>query len=295
MIYVVDGNDFLVKDFVDDVIAKKFKDISDDERRANTLRNPQSIAILTEVSAFSTCGRVIIWHAEEFQKLKEFIPYSISKKIDLIIVGELDKRKKDLISSLKTFGAVFKTFKDLYPNQVESWILAKVKTLKLDIDITAVKMLAFLYGSNIGELKECLVKLKELNKKITVEEVRNIGYLANKFSIFELQDKIIVKDIGKSLYVLKKLLKDGEPHLGLIRFLMKFFSNLLIVRLGDEDLLEELKLHSFVIKKLKSVRMSNEGVLNSLDILKECEKKLFWSFSQDLLLEKAIFRIIKQS
>lgn len=288
MICVLEGNDFLVQDFIHDYKAKKFKGVSPDKLRFSIVENPESLSDLTEISPFGADNKLIIWDFAEFKKLETFNPFIIPKAVDIFIVGfEIDKRLK-IVKSLETFNAKFHLFKDLYPSQVEAWIITKCKDLELKITGKAVKQLAFYYGSNLGEIQTVLKSFINLHKEIGVEEVSLYCNCINQFSIFELEDLVANKSTEKSVFVVKQMMKSGEEAVKILRYFMSYYNNLLLLKSGVEP-----KVHNFVLMKLKKSTVSKDFCIKALEILRNTEIKIFRGIDKDYQTVKALVYLTK--
>jgi DNA polymerase III subunit delta len=297
MIFILEGNDFLKQEFLQDHLDKKFFKVPEKARQASIVKNPQDIGQITTVSFMSAiyrCGRVIIWDYAEFKKLEKFNPYIIPKDIDIFIIAtdKVDKRLK-IIQALISFRAEIKTFKDLYPNQVENWINQRKKAMKLQIQPDAVKMLAILYGTNLAELQKCLQALLATSGIITKMDVQKIAIPVNEFSIFELQDEILFHRPMKSLYILKQMLKFGEQPISMIRYFVGLFDRLNTIKLGDSQLIEELKLHPFILKKLNDFVISTESCLFATEMLKRAEISILCGCSPEFVIQKTILNLCR--
>jgi len=288
MIRVLVGNDFLIQEFIDDYIDKKFTGLSEFQLKSSIIRDPKSVSVITDRSPFAPQGRLILWGFKEFSKLEEFTPYVIPKDVDIFIYGEKIDKRLAIVKTLANYRAEFKEFKDLYANQVESWVLQQKSKYKFQINPDAVKMLAVLYGTNLAELKQCIIQLKNLNKLITKDDVLRHGVNVNEFSIFELQDELLLKRPVKSLYVARQLVKFGEQPIGIIRYLINLYYKVLVLKLGDESLIEALKLHPFVLKKLKDSPLTVSKCLKATDLLAYWERQI----QSGIDPEYGLFRLI---
>jgi DNA polymerase III delta subunit len=297
MIFLLEGNDYLKNEFLQDFLNTKFAKVPKEVRQASIIKNPTSISQLTSVpflSAIHKCGRVIVWDFVEFKKLEKFSPYVIPKDLDIFIIAvEKIERRLKIIQSVLLLRAEIKTFKDLYPNQVEGWILQRKKKLKLQIEPDAVKHLALLYGTNLGELTKCLEDLVKLNKNITKQDVSKTAVAVNEFSVFQLQDEMLFKRPVKSMYILKQMIKFGEQPFGLIRYFVGFFDRLYQVKTGDERVIKKLELHSFVLKKLSDLMVSQNFCLAATEILKKAEGSILMGVPAEFAVQKAILTICR--
>jgi DNA polymerase III delta subunit len=293
MIKVLEGNDFLVQEYINDYIAVKFKGVIESQKRYSIVRNPKSVADITNVSPFG-CGQTLfLWSWNEYKKLEKFNPYVIPKGTDIFIWGDKIDKRLLIVKALQNYSAEFKVFKDLYPNQVESWILNRKKKINLKIQPDAVQLLAVYYGSNLVELANCMSRLKELNVIITKDIVNKIAVNVNEFTIFELQDEILLKKFIKSLYIVRQMLKNGEQGMGITRYFINFFEKLIAIKTEDEELIKSFKLHPFILKKLRDVNVNIDYCLRAIGHLGWAEKSITSGVDVDYVMDRTILNLCK--
>lgn len=296
MLKILEGSDFFIQEFLQQHIESKFKGCDERRLKYSILRNPSALSSITNVSSIGLDDRVIIWNFENFKKFESFAPYVVPKGTDIFVIGQKIDKRLVVIKDFLSYNAEHKIFKDLYPNQIESWILDRSKKMKLKIQPEATKMIALLYGVNLGEILKYLEELKELNVIITKDIVLKSASFVNKFSIFELQDEVFSKRFNKSLYILTKLIKDGEQPFLIMRYFINQFDKLITIRTNDEGLIEDLKLHSYVVKKLKESRWTLYQCKKALDILRNCENSFLKGGDSNFieyLIKRCIFNLCK--
>lgn len=295
MIKILEGNEFLIREYIDSHIKLKFKGLNDVQLKYSIIKNPLTIDIITCNSAFALNGKVIIWDFEVFKKLEEFNPYIIPKDVDIFVIGtKIDKRSK-ILKSLEAFNAelIDKPFKDLYANQVEGWILLRKKKIGLNIDADSVKTLALLYGNNLGELANQMDELKKLNVPITKAIVLKTSTAVNVFSIFELQDCVTAGNTNKAIYIYRQIIKNGGSGFEILRYFITFFEKLLIIKLNNLLLIDSLKLHPYILKKFQDVKIPVEGSRKALELLRNAEAKVLKSLDINYVSERYIYELCK--
>ena len=93
MIKVLEGNEFLIREYIQDHINQKFKNVDEFELQFSVIKNPLNIQVIIEGSAFALNGKVIIWDFDIFKKFEKFNPYIIPMGVDIFITGnKIDKR-----------------------------------------------------------------------------------------------------------------------------------------------------------------------------------------------------------
>lgn len=293
MIKVLEGNEFLVQEFINDFIAVKFKGISEQQKKYSIIKNPQSISEITNCSVFGCTQRLILWDFQEFKKLEKFNPYVIPKGTDIFIVGNKIDKRLLVVKALQNYSVEFKLFKDLWPNQIENWILNRKQKIGLKIQPDAVQLLAIYYGTKLNELANCLDRLKEFGVIITKDIVHKVAVNVNEFSIFELQDELLSRRLTKSLYIVRQMLKNGEPGMSITRYFINFFMRLIIIKTEDSELIEALKLHPYILDKLKRVSVSIKYCKQALIHLRWGESQILSGIDQEYILCRTIFNLCK--
>jgi DNA polymerase III delta subunit len=292
MIKILEGDLFQINEFLEGFLEKKFVGVDEEKRNYSIIRNPKRISAITEISAFSLQERVILWDWNNFKKLETFNPYVIPRGTDIFIVGEkIDKRLR-IYKSLQAHQAEHTEFKPLYPNQVEGWILNRKDKLELKIRPEAIKLLALMYGTNLGELSNFLQELKKSEiPVITKEVILERGTTVNEFSVFELHEDICFGRTTLAIFKAKQMLKSGEQAFGLIRYLISFFDKLFKIKIG---LVDGLNLHPFILKKLKDLPVSAGSCLDSLEILRLAEVDLLKGLKEEYVTSYLIYNIIRR-
>jgi DNA polymerase III delta subunit len=290
MIKILQGNEFLIREYLDDYISKKFKNLSPFERKYSLIRNPQSLSEITNISSFGSEQRIILWDLTEFKKLDNFNVYVIPTGTDIFFTGKIDKRLV-IYKSLKSYGVEEKIFKDLYPNQIENWIIQRRQQYKVQIMPDAVKMLALMYGTNLSELDSEMKRLTLSGKLIDKETILATSAFINTFSVFELQDTITSKNIRKSLLIVRQMFQSGSYPYEIMRYLMSFFDRLYIIKLGDKTLIDKFKWHPYVIKKHQDVRLSMNQIFKALDVLRKTEIRILSGIDAEYSVEKGVVQL----
>lgn len=293
MLYLLEGNDFLIRQKIEEIISARLPGLFEEEKKRCVIRNPISVSAILDESLFSTSGKVIIWDYDEFIKLPDFKPYVIPNDVDVILYGASIDKRKVIIKQFLAFNPEVLNLKDLYTNQVESWIISECNSLKIKYLVDGVRLLTLYYGNNLGEIADVLKRFSSEFLELNVDNVNKYCVQVNKFSIFDLQDSVFSKNARKSVYIIRRMLKTGEQNLPLIRYLMSIFYKKFVVSLGDNELIDTLKLHPYVLKKLNGSPYSIGECVKALMLLADLEKGLFFGFSQDYKLDRTIFKICK--
>lgn len=146
--------------------------------------------------------------------------------------GALDRRKK-IAALIEKTGVLFES-KKLRETQLPSFISGYLKRKKLAIDPVAAAMMAEHVGSDLnrmaGELDKLCIAMPEGSNIVTPALVeRHVG-ISREFSIFELQDALVQKDLEKVNRIANYYDKNPKqyPAFKVLPVLFKFFSNLML-------------------------------------------------------------------
>jgi DNA polymerase-3 subunit delta len=189
--------------------------------------------------------------------LERFISY-LDKPVEttcLIFVAlQPDFRKKFYKRIGEQRRAV--NFKDLYDNQVIPWIKKIANEVGLDIEREACVYLQQIVGNRLTDLHSELEKLyvRYGDKAIGLEEVKEIATYSRNYTVFELMDRISLKQGRDSITILNRFLeeegKDGVLRiLGMLVRQMKLLRQSKIVIRGGgraEDVARKLRVHPFL-------------------------------------------------
>ncbi len=103
-------------------------------------------------------------------------------------------------------------------NQLPVWIHNWVKSEhKKTIDSAAAQMLAYSVGSDLQKLSTEIDKLctyKTTGEEITQEDVKKMVGVSREFSVFELQDALISRNLDKTLTVAEHILQQADSVTG---------------------------------------------------------------------------------
>lgn len=146
--------------------------------------------------------------------------------------GSLDRRKK-LCTLIEKNGILFES-KKLYDSQLPTFIRDYLKRKKTGIEPEAAAMLGEYIGADLnrlaGELDKLAISLPPGERTVTIALVNRNVAVTRDFSIFEMQDAIIRKDIAKVNQIAHYF--DSNPKdfslQKLLASLFKFFSNLML-------------------------------------------------------------------
>jgi DNA polymerase-3 subunit delta len=202
----------------------------------------------------------------------------------LLLVGEkLDKRKK-AFKKINQKGAVVE-LKKPYDNKMPTWIkyIAQRNNLKMSQD--AIFLLHQLVGSNLNEVQNEILKLRQYSKdgeQITEVEVAKVVSRSRVDSVFEFTEALGHKDMVKALCCLANLLEHGQSEVGALALVnrhLKILSSVLEGQksgLSQQKLSEKVGVPSFFMKQYlsQSYQWNTVKINQTITTLYETDKAL---------------------
>ena len=146
--------------------------------------------------------------------------------------GTIDRRTK-LATLVAKEGVLFES-KKMYENQLPTFIRTYAVRHKADIEPRAAEILADHIGNDLNrlatELDKLFIALPQGQKLITADLVMRSTGITKDFSIFDLQDAIVKKDVFKANRIAKYFAANQKtyPLQMVLPVLFKFFSNLML-------------------------------------------------------------------
>lgn len=196
---------------------------------------------------------------KETQKKVASIIENIKDQHIIFVEESLISEENSIYQIIKRKGKI-KEFKLLYGENLQKWVLNKIKEKKIKIYKDALDLLIILVGNNLFEMENEIEKLylycREKGKTIIEkEDVESLCGWYFDVDIFQLIDAVGKKNEGKALSILLKLLSQGEDPLAILGMLNYQFKNLLIIKslikrdLPEKEIVQKTGLHPFVVKK----------------------------------------------
>lgn len=142
-----------------------------------------------------------------------------------VFAGEKVKAKSLLYSYIHEKGLV-KEFKQLKKMEIFKWVSKKAEESGKSIDAVAVHLLYDLIGGNLKELYNALCKLVSFTggrKNIESSDVIEIVGNTRVQPVFEMQNHIFSKDVGRAIHVIRNLLLEGEAAVKILGYLASLF------------------------------------------------------------------------
>ncbi len=194
--------------------------------------------------------------------LREFLPRLPPTTILVLeeekTVGE-EHPLYPLLSELEKSGrAKLLNFERIRGEKLKQWLRDRAREKGVEITPEAAEELAFFVGEDLRILDTELDKLAiyvDRARPIVPEDVKAVVPYAREASIFSLTDALGRKDAGAALEVLRSLLDQGEPMVGIIGMLGKHLRLLLMVKLlmargySSREIALRLRVLPFVVDK----------------------------------------------
>ncbi|MBN1850890.1 MAG: DNA polymerase III subunit delta [Deltaproteobacteria bacterium] len=162
---------------------------------------PNRLIIVRKTEAYTT------------EQLEEFLDYleDPSPSTCLIFIASKADFKKRFFKKIRSSGLSV-LFAELKENQIVPWIMRTAKELGMKIDGPSCAYLQQTVGNNLRDLYAELIKLqlRHEDRKVTVDDVKELAVHSRVYSIFELMDAVSSRDIGESLSVLNRFLEEED-------------------------------------------------------------------------------------
>lgn len=234
------------------------------------------------ISMFAEKKLIILEETFTNQNFKENFLKNSKKFVnsgDIILFYETTEtpRSDSLFKFLKRYTKS-QEFKLLEGENLKNWVKKEIENYKVKIHPIALEKLIDYVGNDLWQMANEIRKLvsyKE-NKKIEVKDVELLVKPKIEPEIFKTIDALASKNKKQALELIHKHLEKGDNPLYLLSMINFQFRNLLTIRdlieknKSPYTLLEEAKLHPYVIKKSYS-----QAQKFKIDELKKIYQKIF--------------------
>lgn len=223
---------------------------------------------------------------EGFNALLKIMEEPPKHLVFILATTELEKIPQTILSRCQRFEF----------NRMDSkYIIENIKKITSDLGVTIDdESLVELANEADGAMRDALSNLDQVlslgKKEITIDDlVVDLG-LADRRKIFYLVEKIIENDYKKSLKLYREITKD-KVIAGVFKDIQNQFRNLLYIKEGLDDFVEETEESKKLLKK-QSELISTNRIVESLNILLDYEVKLKNTQNPNILGEILIGRLI---
>lgn len=160
----------------------------------------------------------------------------VSTTTFVLVAESLDKRKR-AFKRISDAGVVVE-LKRPYENQLGSWIDYLGYRLGLSVSPEAIHLLKQFIGTNLTELHNELVKLRDFlggRDRVDAADVLQVVSQTRVDRIFDLTDAIGRRDKVHALHSLANLLEHGQSEVGVLAMIGRHFRILANLRDGQKD------------------------------------------------------------
>lgn len=255
--------------------------------------NPEEIVGRARSMPFMASNRLIIVRRTEAlnaAQLTRLIPYleQPAETTCLIFVSSKANFSLKFYKTIREAGLAV-AFDELKEKQVGAWIRRTAKELDIEVEPDACDILQEIAGNRLRDLHGELEKLSlrhGAGGRIGAKEVRELAVQSRSFTIFELVEKVSIKDEAAALVVLARFLEEEgrrEASLGVIGMLNRQVRLLWQAKPlaagggGAEQIARELSVPIFAARRL----MSQSKLWSE----RELERALYSIYEADGLLK----------
>ncbi len=182
---------------------------------------------------------------KDWEVLFPLIENPVESTTFVLTCESLDKRKKAYKRLVEK--AVIVELRRPYDNQIPDWVDYLAHRHGLSVDREAAQLIRQFVGSNLTEINNELMKLKDyLGERKTVEpnDVLQVVSKTRVDRIFDLTDAIGRRDKVSALSSLASLLEDGQNEVGILAMISRHFRILAQLKEGQKDGLSGPRLSS---------------------------------------------------
>lgn len=253
---------------------------------------------------------VIVKEAQNISDIDKLAPYVENPQPTTILVicykyKTLDKRKS--FAKLIDKQAVLFDSKKLYDNQLPDWISTYLREKGYAIQVKALHMLVEFLGNDLGKIVNELGKLMLIipkGKDISADDIeRNIG-ISKEYNIFELQKALGQKDILKANQIVHYFASNEKenPLVMVVSTLYSYYSKILTAHYAEDKspngLAATLKVNPYFVKDYQQAARNYSvpklkdifSYLREIDIKSKGVDNI--SASDGELLKELVFKIL---
>ncbi len=192
--------------------------------------------LIGENALFLTSSNTSVNHNLDY--LEKYISCASHENIVIISVlaEKLDERKK-IVKALKKNVTVIKK-EVIDEKDLSSFVSSEFKSKGYDIDYKTSKYFTDFVGKNVDILISEINKMiiyKDVDKKITIEDINNISSKAFNDNVFDLCDAIMKKDFKKTFSCYNDLVSLKEEPVKIIALIANQFNLVYQVKLLAND------------------------------------------------------------
>ena len=257
------------KDYLDRELSKISKTFSIENIVRYNLEDNSIDLVIQDLNTVSLFGEKLVIvnnidKMEDSDSLEKYLSNPSNNTLILVSNKELDKRKK--ITKLLQKNTKYKEFLDYNVNA-----LIKEKLDDFKMNSMAINLLVGYCSNNINRIENELEKLKTFKfdeKERTSDDVKSLVKKSLDATIFDLIDKINLKDKVKVFKIYNDLLEEGETEEKIMYTVANHYRLLFqisekVKSMSDDDIIKEYKMHPYRLTKLKQ----QLNIIDQKDIL----------------------------
>jgi len=169
--------------------------------------------------------------AADSELLLDYLQSPAPETILVLVADKVDKRKKFFQQLSKAGGLV--EFKPLYDNQIPGFVRDLLQEKGLRITESGMALFCRRAGGNLQEIAAELEKLAAFlgeRDLIDRDDVAEVVCDVRADSVFELTDALGQRRLPEALWLLHRLLDEGEAPLGLLAMIVRHYRQLWKIR-----------------------------------------------------------------
>jgi DNA polymerase-3 subunit delta len=217
--YIYGEDDFLIDEMTDALVKGA---IGEGDRGFNfdvvdgSDADPRAVVTLASTFPMMSERRVVVVrNADKLSDPKAISSYLINPSgTTVLILTACDPDKRKTIHRLLGSSAAGVEIPRLYSSQIPAWVRKRGARQGLTIEEGACALLADFVGTDLREVQNEIEKLSVFaggRRTITVEDVQAVSGMTREINLFELHHAMGVRDAGKAMEILDRLLEGGQP------------------------------------------------------------------------------------
>jgi len=302
-------HDVLIEKIIDAAVDPANKDFNFDLFYANAVEIEKVINIAQSYPMMAQRRVIVVKDIQLFKpsalkNLADFVTKPTASTCLILSLPQKIKSGKNIKAIADRATSI--DCRQLYDNEVPSWIVSYLRSKKIEIETQAIPLLQAQVGNSLlnltNELEKVLVNIHP-RTKITLDDVKNVISISKQFNIFELCNAIGNKNFSLSIAILNKLLNQGENPTGMVIQISRHITNLLKIReatrmgkTSASELMKLTRLANFFINNMKAQirKYSGEQLRNSFHHLAEADFHLKSGYQKPkLIMELLLYKILK--
>lgn len=305
-LYLIHGNEQLLVDRALDLITTHALGPEKDRLNFQIFSaedsSPRDIVLAAMAYPMMAGRRVVVVRdidkLSDTGRLTEYVSDPNPSTVMLLTCVKADFRQKLFQELRKT--AFMLDCRTPFDNRIPGWIETEVKRAGKSITPEAAELIHLSAGTSLSEMGNELEKLYlYVGKKrtIDVDDVAAVVGTSRSYSIYDLQRAIGVRDTGRALEILMRMIDHGENMTGVVARLTWYFEKLWLLpdRPGQpRDIASLLGIREYFAREYATARRhySTEEITGCFLALREADLRLKTSGSTNRLIMTLLLHTI---